>query len=202
MEMSLPPEALKTLGAFVSGDMSAKTFEQALYSTPEIEAFLSAEKAPSYCHTGTTVFHYLIGLDYDDPGDVLNAHGLLVQILAKHKFVVKPSDVPGRDYDLLLSAQPKWMNADSKYLASLLASAPPLAEKERKAWLRNKILETFRYIKHSPRWLQAPSWPISDSGPMVFLGQIDIDHYFHDTAAAYLFHDPATGEIRSVIQMC
>ena len=201
--MSSPSESLRSVSAFVSGELSASAFEQILYHTPEMELLLSVEKAPSYFHTGTTVFHYLIALDYDDLGDVLSAQGVLTDVLNKHGVAVSPSDAPRSEYNLILSAQPKWLDADAKYLSSLLASAPPSLQKkeERKAWLRQRLLELFRYVKHPPRWLQSPAWPISDSGPLVFLGQFNIDDYFHDTAAVYVFHDPATGECKSVVQV-
>ena len=199
--MSSPSESLRILSAFVCGELSASAFEQLLYHTPEVESLLSAEKAPPYCHTGTTVFHYLIALDYDDPGDVLDAQSVLIRVLSKHGVTVTPSGAPQKEYDLILSSQPKWLDADAKYLSSLLASAPPLTQKERKVWLRQRLFELFRYVKHPPRWLQSPSWPIGDSGPLVFLGQFNIDDYFHDTATAYVFHDPATGECKSVVQV-
>lgn len=36
---------------------------------------------------------------------------------------------------------------------------------------------------------------------MVFLGQIEIENYFHDAAAAYVFHDPKTNDTDTVIQV-
>jgi hypothetical protein len=42
---------------------------------------------------------------------------------------------------------------------------------------------------------------MNEHGPLVFLGQIDIRNYFHDEAAAYVFHDPVTGVTETVIQV-
>lgn len=36
---------------------------------------------------------------------------------------------------------------------------------------------------------------------MVFLGQLAIRDYFHDEAAVYVFHDPATGLRETVLQL-
>lgn len=194
-------EALETISAFVSGQIQASVFAQRLYSDPELESFTSQEGAPPYCHTGTTLFHYLIALDYGHPGDVLDAHGALARLLAKHGVAVTPSTTAGTEHELLRSAQPRWIDADLKFLSDLLASAPQLSPSERRAWLRQRILELFRYVKRPPRWIQSPAWPMGEAGPMVFLGQLAIEDYFHDRAAVYIFHDPATGECKSITQV-
>jgi hypothetical protein len=194
-------EAIESICAFVSGDVLSPEFEQRLYRDPEIESLLSEEPAPSYCHTGTTLFHYLIGLDYSHPGDVLDAHDVLAKLLKHRGIAVSPSAEPAAEHDLIVSAQPRWLDADMSYLSTVLASAPSLSPKERKEWLRKRILELFRYRDKPPRWLQAPSWPIGPSGPLIFLGQLAIDNYFHDNAAVYIFHDPSTGECKSIVQI-
>ena len=199
--MNTQPDSLERLRKFVCGDMSVPDFEEMLYHEPEIETLLSAERAPQYCHSGTTVYHYLIALDYNDPGDVLNAQGALIEVLSRHGVAVKPSSVPLDEYNLLLLAQPSWLDADSRYLAELLAKAPQGLGEKRKEWLQKKILEVFRFVRQPPEWLQSPSWPIGKSGPLVFLGQFDLDGYFHDTATVYVFHDPATGVCETLIQV-
>lgn len=199
--MTTYPECLKRVRAFVSGETPAREFEQQVYGDPEMEALLSQEDAPKFCRTGTTLFHYLIGIDYDSPGDVLDVQHVLVEFLARHGVPTKPAAGPLNEFRLLLDAQPRWLDADMKYLASRLAPAPPSSPKEQKAWLRQRILELFRYVKSPPRWLQSPAWPIGDSGPLVFLGQFAVSDYFHDNAVVYVFHDPATNECRSVVQV-
>jgi hypothetical protein len=194
-------QSLRELIAFVRGEMRSPDFEQRLYHTPELEGLLSLEPPPLYCDSGTTLFEYLIGLDYADPGDVLNARGALAEALAKRGLVVEPSEAALGDFDLILSAQPAWLDADPKYLAALLADAPEGTREERGHWLLQKILHMFRYVTKPPHWLQSPAWPIRDSGPLVFLGQIKVEEYFHDTAAAYVFHDPATGESLTLVQV-
>ena len=199
--MSMHSEAIETISAFVSGAIQTLEFEQILYRDSDIESLLSAEPAPPYCHTGTTLFHYLIGLDYGNPGDVLNAHGVLSALLACRGVAFTPSSAPAAEHELILSAQPRWLDADMSYLSMVLATAPSQAPNERKQWLRDRILELFRYRNKPPRWLQAPNWPMGHSGPMVFLGQLVVDDYFHDSAAIYVFHDPATGECKSFVQV-
>lgn len=200
----MPPstEALQRLSDFVSGKTPVLEFEQQLYNDPDIEALLSAESAPRYCQTGTTLFHYLIGLDLSDPGHVLSAQDVLVSLLQKHGVKTVPSGAAAAEYALLLDAQPRWLDADAKFLASLLDAAPCLPAKQRKAWLRQRILELFKYTKQPPRWLQSPAWPIGDAGPLVFLGQFPVADYFHDEAAVYVFHDPAKDAFTTFVQVC
>ena len=200
----MPPstEALQRLSDFVSGKTPVLEFEQQLNNDPDIEALLSAESAPRYCQTGTTLFHYLIGLDLSDPGHVLSAQDVLVSLLQKHGVKTVPSGAAAAAYALLLEAQPRWLDADAKFLASLLDAAPCLPAKQRKTWLRQRILELFKYAKQPPRWLQSPAWPIGDAGPLVFLGQFPVAGYFHDEAAVYVFHDPAKNAFTTFVQVC
>ena len=188
------------LAAFVSGETNATDFEQRLYHTPGMEAVLAGEKAPPQGNGAPTLYHYLIGLDYSHPGHVLNAQGVVLELLRRNGVEVTTSQTPGRDYDLLLAAQPKWLDADPAYLSTLLASAPAMPAKARKTWLRAMVLEKFRYAKSPPRWLQSPAWPMGEAGPLVFLGQFPVAGYFHDTACVYIFHDPKTGECRTIVQ--
>ena len=200
----MPPstEALQRLSDFVSRKTPVLEFEQQLYNDPDIEALLSAESAPRYCQTGITLFHYLFGLDLSDPGHVLSAQDVLVSLLQKHGVKTVPSGAAAAEYALLLDAQPRWLDADAKFLASLLDAAPCLPAKQRKAWLRQRILELFKYTKQPPRWLQSPAWPIGDAGPLVFLGQFPVADYFHDEAAVYVFHDPAKNAFTTFVQVC
>ena len=199
--MPIELDAITAIKAFVSGEMPTSEFEKALYRNPAIETLLAQEKAPRYSQTGHTLFHYLIALHYDDPGDVLTAHGALQDFLENAGVAVVPSKDPSKLHQLLLSAQPKWLNADMTYLSSLLASAPELPGPALKTWLRSRILERFRYASRPPRWIQAPNWPMGKEGPMTFLGQVAVENYFHDTAAVYVFHDATTGECTSIVQM-
>ena len=140
-------------------------------------------------------------MDFRHPGEVLSAQDALARFLAGQNVPVQPSPQPADDYRLLLSAQPEWLDVDAAFLQKLLAEAPPDATpKERQKWLRQRLQEKFRCAHRPPRWLQSPQWPIGEHGPLVFLGQLAVKD-FHDEAAVYVFHDPATGECRSVLQV-
>ena len=195
--------ATSSVAAFVSVQLDTTAFEQLLYTDAATEHLLSAQPAPKYAHTGHTLYHYLIALDLRNPADALNAQGALRDFLQAAGIAVAVSDKPAELHALLLAAQPKWLDVDPGYVASLLDTAPQHAKKsERTQWLRATLLELFRYAKKPPRWLQAPAWPIGPQGPLVFLGQLAVDGYFHDEAAVYVFHDARTNECRSILQSC
>lgn len=195
--------ATSSVVGFVAGQLDTAAFEQLLYHDAATEQLLSLQPAPRYAHTGHTLYHYLIALDLRNPADALNAQGALLEFLHAAGIPVTVSDKPAELHALLLAAQPKWLDVDPGYVAALLENAPPHAGKgERTRWLRATLLELFRYAKKPPRWLQAPAWPIGPQGPLVFLGQLAVDGYFHDQAAVYVFHDAHTNECRSILQTC
>ena len=195
--------ATSSVVAFVAGQLDTAVFEQLLFTDAATEQLLSAQPAPRYAHTSHTLYHYLIALDLRNPADALNAQGALHEFLQAASIPVTVSEKPAELHALLLAAQPKWLDVDPAYMAALLDSAPPHAKKsERTQWLKAKLLALFRYAKKPPRWLQAPDWPIEAHGPLVFLGQLPVEGYFHDQAIVYVFHDPRTNACRSILQTC
>jgi len=72
---------------------------------------------------------------------------------------------------------------------------------ELRKWSRERLVERFKCADKPPKWIQSPSWPMNENGPLVFLGQMDIKDYFHDSASAYVFYDPNSGEYETVIQV-
>ena len=197
------PTPLETIAAFVEGRCDALAFESRLQCDANLEELLGRVPAPRHAHDASTLFHYLLALDYRDPGEVLSAQDALTRFLADRNVPVRPSTQAAEDYRLLLSAQPKWLDVDVAFLQKLLAEAPTDAttSKTRKEWLRGQLLERFCCAHRPPHWLQSPQWPVGEHGPLVFLGQLAVKDYFHDEAAVYVFHDPATGECLSVLQV-
>lgn len=194
---------IETIVAFVEGKMDVKSFERLLYQSQDIEDLLTAADAPQYAHTETTLFHYLIAINYQDFSSVLNAHDSLAQFLSQRNISVTPSTKLAEQHHLLLSAQPKWLDIRGEYAQQLLNAAPDiLNKKELKEWLKNEILKQFQYVSNPPRWLQTPEWPIQNQQPLVFLGQLSIENYFYDEAAVYIFYNPQSKECTSLIQKC
>ena len=193
--------SLSTLVEFVEGRLETGAFEKRLYQDSELEKFLSEHHAPEYAHTGHTLYHYLIALNYRHPGDVLTAQGALTEVLQELNVPAAISKRPSELLDLILSAQPKWLDIDASVVQSLLAEAPSFEKgSELKQWLKARLLEKYRYVKKPPAWLQSPNWPTGKNGPLVFLGQVAVEGYFHDKGAAYVFHDPGSKECVTVLQ--
>ncbi|MDO3663121.1 hypothetical protein [Acinetobacter higginsii] len=189
---------------FVEGHMETRLFEDALYNDPDIKKLLSAELAPQYASSAHTLYHYLITLNYRNPIDVLNAESVIVKYLKKQQGInVQVSSDRADMVKLIAVVQPKWLELDPSYVQQLMQEAPEkLSKDELKKWLQCRILELFRYAKKPPKWLQAPAWPMGEKKPLVFLGQITIPDYFHDEAAAYVFHDPVTQQCQTIVQVC
>jgi hypothetical protein len=192
---------LHTLVEFVEGRAEAASFAAKLYGDPDLEGMLSSHEPPKYAHTGHTLYHYLIALDYTLPRDVLTAQGALSEALRALNVTANISERQIELLDLIHSAQPKWLDADARLVQSILTEAPSFQTKsEMRAWLKARLLERHRYLKKPPVWLQSPNWPIGKEGPLVFLGQVSVEGYLHDDGAAYVFHDPSSGECVTVLQ--
>ncbi|MFD0715534.1 hypothetical protein [Paenibacillus sp. GCM10027626] len=194
--------AVNTLKKFVEGHMETRAFEDILYQDPDIEALLSTERPPQFASSSHTLYHYLIALNFGSPIDVLNAQTALGEYLEEQGIEVNVSSDKAEMVELIAAAEPKWLQLDLTYVQTIIEGAPEtLLQSALKKWLKQRILELFRYAKKPPRWLQAPAWPIGANGPLVFLGQIAIPDYFHDEAAAYVFHDPVTKQCQTVLQV-
>ena len=90
-------------------------------------------------------------------------------------------------FGLILDVQPEWLYVDSQYVAdTMMPHAGGRSGPELQAWLASEFRVRFRYIDSPPKWIQSPAWPIGEKGPLVFLGQLDVNDYFHDNAAAYV----------------
>ena len=189
--------------AFVEARMNAEDFESALYEDPSFEEVLSEDPdLPRDTYIGSSTYQFVLEQDYRDPGGVLNAQGALAEFLERRGVDHTRSDDAADEYDALLLAQPSWLDLDTKYIKEqYLDHADGRTGKRLTEWLRKRLLDDFRCAAKPPRWLQNPAWSIGDKGPMVFLGQVTVKDYFHDTAAVYVFHDPATDERVTVLQV-
>jgi hypothetical protein len=195
--------ALATIVGFVEGRVTPSDFARMLEQRPESEALLADDpKLPSSSYVGHSVFLYLLELNWSKPGDVLSAQGALAGWLERHSIPHSRSTEARELFELLLDAQPRWLDLDTKWLKEeVLSKSGGLAGAKLKKWLREELLGRFRYVTRPPKWIQSPSWPIGPNGPLVFLGQVDVPNYFHDAAAAYVFHDPVSKECKTILQI-
>ena len=196
-------DAIASIVSFVEGRIEPADFEKRFYNDPVIESALNDDptlKPGTYI--GACKYLFVVEQDFESPGGVLNVHGALSQFLERKQIVFRPTKAYAELYDVILKAQPRWLDVRADWLKrNVMSAAEGRKGKVLRDWLRARLLELFKYREKPPKWIQSPNWPIGENGPLVFLGQIRIPHYFHDEAAAYLFHDPKTGGCETVIQV-
>ena len=197
-------EELQTVVDFVEGRIVARQLEAALYSKPtEFEGLLNQDpNLPSHHYASPSVYLFIIQQDFGDPGDVLSVHGALSEYLQRNGVASNPTSIYNDFYDLLLQAKPDWLLTDMKYLAALVEDADGRNGEGLKQWLHAELLKRFHCLEAPPDWIQDPPvWPMSDGSPLFFLGQMNIEGYFHDVAAAYMFHNRRSGHCETIIQV-
>lgn len=194
---------LELLVQFVSGKIEAKQFESSLYASSSIEEYLSDDPdLPAYSYIGGDNYLFLISQDYNDPGGILNAQGAVEEFLERKGVEFNKTNRHGEIYDIILKAQPRWLDIDSKHIAErYLPKLEGLTKESTIKKLQESLLKDFKCVNSQPKWIQSPAWPIVEGEPLIFLGQIEIEKYFHDTAAAYIFHNPKDDSIETVIQV-
>jgi len=197
-------EELETIVAFVEGRIDGKEFERQLYANPTgFEQVLNDDTNRPAGYLGQGVFLFIIQQDFDHFADVLDVHGALQNYLARNGIPSDATEAYGKYFDLLLLAQPGWLSVvDSDYfLKEVLPEAGDRTGDELKQWIHDQLLERFQYVKEPPNWIQNPDWPINENGPLVFLGEVDVEDYFHDDAAAYVFYDATNGSCETILQV-
>src|SRR5262249_1295384 len=196
-------DVLGTIRTFVAGELPPTAFRDRLYADAEFERFLSHDPhLRSGNYVGRSVYHFLLEQDFDDPGDILSAQGALTDFMARNGMEDTRSQKYADFCNLVLKAQPHWLDVDPKYVQDhMLPAAGQQSGDELREWLRNEFLRRFRYVAEPPDWIHSPAWPIGKNGPLVFLGQLDVNRYFHDAATVYIFHDPVSGSCESILQV-
>jgi len=198
-------DPLETIKQFVEGSLAPVEFRDALYADGALETLLSHDPhlpAGHYVRQDGGTYHFLLAQDYGDPGGVLNAHAALCEYLDRNGIAYWKSNKYSEFYNLVLEAAPNWLEPDHRFVAEhIMPEADRCEGDELRAWLRKKLLERFKCADRPPEWIQSPCWPVNKNGPLVFLGQMDIENYFHDLATAYVFHDPVSGECKTIIQV-
>jgi hypothetical protein len=196
-------DVIANIVAFVEGRIEPADFEKHLYNDPAIESTLNNDptlKPGTY--TGKSTYLFVVEQDFESPGGVLNVHGALSQFLERKQIPFRPTKAYAELYDLILKTQPRRLDVRADWLKkNVLSAAEGRKGKELRDWLLARLLELFKYTEKPPKWIQSPDSPIGANEPLVFLGQMKIPSYFHDEAAAYVFHDPATGHCETVIQV-
>lgn len=198
-------DALQFIVDFVEGRIEPLAFADRLYEDESIERVLK-DSALQWGTTplGTNPYRFCIEQDFESSSGILNARNAL-ELFLKRKGIAFTPDRSAQDrHELLLQVQPTWLDLDVDWVQRhVLVEANGKTGKDLERWLRNRLRELFRCHKRPPRWITHPAWPISENGPLYFLGQIalkDCD-LFQDEAAAFVFVDPASGATETIIQI-
>ncbi|WP_424951383.1 hypothetical protein [Deinococcus sp.] len=200
--MNDEPPMLKIIEEFVCSVVQPKEFEQLLTRSPLLEDFLKRQSPiPPYSTSpARNLYQFLIETDYSSPRSVLNAQDGLSKLLRRYSIFIPPRNAHVKQFDILKSIQPKWLDISETYGQALLDEAGVRQGSELKNWLKSEIHRRFRYISRPPKWLQSPRWPEQEGIPLVFLGQVATGNLLHDDAQVYIFMHPASMEIMTIVQ--
>jgi hypothetical protein len=198
-------EPLNIILDFVEGRLEVEEFDRALRKDTKLKTFLTDTHLDwSNTYIKTTPYEYLCTLNLKSPVGALNAHGVVSLLLDHLGERYTPTLVYQDFFDLILAAQPKWLDVDPLFIKKhVLPEAGDLKGTALKKWLREKLKALFRYASKPPKWIQNPAWPLRENTPMVFLGEVKLraSEFFHDDGAAYVFYDPVSGKTETVIQL-
>lgn len=197
-------EELATIISFVEGRIDAKEFERELQANPTgFEQVLNTDPGRPAGYLEQGVYRFLVQQNFNHFSDVLNALKELQNYLARNGITSDAAESYRKYFHFLLLGQPDWLAVvESDYfLKEILPEAGDRAGSELQWWVHEQLLERFRYIKKPPDWIQGPDWPINESGPLVFFGQVEVNSYLGDDAAAYVFYDDTNGECETVLQV-
>ena len=191
---------MKLLIDFIEDRVSPSDFLNLFYEDEELQAVLEKEtNICPYTNCGNLCL-FIFEVNASNLGSVLNLKDALKQYLQKKNVAFTCSDKTEKNYDIFLTAIPKWLIAPSEYFSTILDN-DTLSKAEKKEQIKIQVKKIFRCLKTPPKWIQPCNWPISNDKPLVFVGQLELDvEIFHDKGAVYVFLDTATGEIETIKQ--
>lgn len=194
---------LETIIAFVEGRLSGKAFAKQLSTNPKFKWILEDDPdRPPVSYVGKSVFSYLNQEDLSSFIGVMNSKSALGDYLNRKGIQAKPDTSESDLYSLILSSQPNWLDVDIDYVLNyMLPDARALEGEFLKEWLQQEFKKRFRYVTEPPHWIQSPDWIMNENRPLIFLGQFDVEGFFHDTATVYTFYDEHTGSCETLIQV-
>jgi hypothetical protein len=205
-------ELIEIIRGFVAGDVRPREFA-ALLTEHEGFARLLDDRSElpeqSYVRQPPRInntYEFVISckLENEGIGGPLNAVGALCQFMDRRGIVYdRVTDEYRRLHEFALDVQPAWLDVDADLLKRNIIDQVPrdLSKTASKTWARARLREMFRYPGKPPRWVQSPNWPIRDGRPLIFMGQVTVENYFHDRASLFVFHDPDAGEFVTVAQV-
>ncbi len=203
---------IEIIRGFVAGDVRPREFAALLAEQQSFARLLddrSELPERSYIRQPPRInntYEFLISCNLGNEGirGPLNAVGALCQFMDRRGIGYdRVTDEYQRLHGFALDVQPAWLDVDADFLKrNIIDKGPPdLSKSASKAWARKRLREMFRYAGKPPRWVQSPNWPIREGRPLVFMGQVTVENYFHDRAVLFVFHDPEAEEFVTVAQV-
>jgi hypothetical protein len=186
---------------FVEGRLMPSDFAEIVYSDRNMEEILNtANPIPPYTSRSGELYNFVIQTDFSNIENLINLQDALSKFLRQNSVPNNISPKLLDDFKLLLKVQPKWLNIPSGYFLSLLAEAGDKKGKVLEDWLKSTITDKFKCLSKQPKWLQSPSWPIVDGVPLIFVGQLDVSVFYHDTSNVYIFFNQRNDSYTTIVQ--
>lgn len=200
LEMKGLSVELQDIIDFCEGRLSPDHFYTLVQKSDAEVLFDDAPSIPPYTQSRGMLHYYLIEQNYQKIEAVLNVQDCLTRFLEEKNIKIKPEKDTMELFDIVLKAQPPWLDLPSEYVASLLKGTENLDAGKKVSYLKNILKEKFKFMKKPPKWLQSPAWPIHDGIPLFFIGQLDVSELYHDKAQLYIFWDKAKERFHEVVQ--
>jgi len=189
------------LKSFVEGSTPPEELIAALTKDEGVSAFFEQRPPPLFAKSCATAFEYLLGVNTRNPNQVHDARKHVALLLGKEGVTTVLDDSALQSSKKLHGLYPSWVDVPADVLTGFVEAAGKRSEKDLKAFVKERIAERYRCLKKPPSWLQGSNWPHDAEGnPLVFVGQLDLGELMHDTGAVYVFIDPKTRAVRSVVQ--
>ena len=179
---------------FIEERLSFEDFEQICKNDTDFRAFLAKHK--NIYLKNLVNYSFLVMIDKYNWNSVLRRediyesfHWLLVDCNVKFTRSDKCYNAAQKIYNLI----PAWLSDDaSDYVDEHFLEKMPegMTQTQKKAWLKERIKETFKYEKRPPQWAQGGEWPrMADGRFMTFRSQKS-----DGELEIYTFVNPDTGE--------
>ncbi len=183
-------EAKEKMILFAEGKMSTYEFWD-LYQNDEClrNILKNDRKLPKEMKDSTKPFLYNINIDVlYHRCDVFRA--VKVYFLRRN-INLNFYNIDSQIYSELLDIAPRYVDINSNWFYDNILNRCEYAfgTKNRKYWLKNKIIEAFKFKNKPPCWLQNPEWPINEKGPLLFIKQSDNPNYLTKDYIDYYFDD-------------
>ncbi|MBO7527845.1 MAG: hypothetical protein J6T74_08170 [Clostridia bacterium] len=160
-------EIIEVIKQFVEGQLPIKQFEQYAKNDGDFRAFLKLE---SWRGCGGEYPNYLEFVDHENWNSIngqLNVFVRFDRLISDYDKNVQPTFYYIQRAQELGDIYPDWLSDDaSEWVDKNIVDKVPenLNESQKKKWIKQKIKETFKYVKKPPEWAQSGEWPQDEDG--------------------------------------